>query len=450
MPVSCWQPDARAIGGRYRALDARPLAALERLRQEGRRAPAPVRSAGDRRVPNTAAISKSRRCATSASASVGAAGASRGAGARVPARRPSHAAPTSVMTSSASAMRALLALDEGGVDQVAHRADQRLVVRQRRNDGAVAGLPHGDAAGNQAGRRRSAAACSALPPGLGRAGRAADAPARPAPAPSHGRRRLRARRSRPHAPPAGSRSPAPRSAAACWASSPSACAGSPGCTTRPAESPARPRSSRPSCRSAGCAGGRSTDAARPPCPAAPRRPRPGSRSRPRARRASAARPARPCRRGGSGSGRSRSLAVRSSWHEIGDQRAPQPPCHVLDEAGLAAAGRPFEHHRQTARVAMLEDRDFVARGQVVRFRAVGGMGQRGVDGPQTPRDAGVSQRRRRVCGSRLRRRLLVAHLEARRVAEEVEDEQAHADREDRRRSTISITKCTWIFSCASR
>ena len=57
-------------------------------------------------------------------------------------------------------------------------------------------------------------------------------------APSAGRRRSRARRSRLRARPAGSRNRAPRSAAACSASSPSACAGSPGCTRSRAGSPA--------------------------------------------------------------------------------------------------------------------------------------------------------------------------------------------------------------------
>ena len=50
----------------------------------------------------------------------------------------------------------------------------------------------------------------------------------------------------------------------------------------------------------------------------------------------------------------------------GDERPPETPGHVLDEPGLAAAGRPLEHQRQAARVAGLEDGDFVAGRQVER------------------------------------------------------------------------------------
>src|SRR5690606_7468097 len=52
----------------------------------------------------------------------------------------------------------------------------------------------------------------------------------------------------------------------------------------------------------------------------------------------------------------------------GDQRPAELPRHVLDEARLAAAGRPLEHDGETAGVALLEDHDLVAGGQVPGFR----------------------------------------------------------------------------------
>src|SRR5690606_21187201 len=38
----------------------------------------------------------------------------------------------------------------------------------------------------------------------------------------------------------------------------------------------------------------------------------------------------------------------------------QTPGHVLDETGLAAAGRPLEHYRQLLGVALLEDRYLIS------------------------------------------------------------------------------------------
>ena len=46
---------------------------------------------------------------------------------------------------------ALLTLNESRVDQVAHGADQRLVIGQWRDHGAVASLAHGRAADNKPG-----------------------------------------------------------------------------------------------------------------------------------------------------------------------------------------------------------------------------------------------------------------------------------------------------------
>ena len=50
----------------------------------------------------------------------------------------------------------------------------------------------------------------------------------------------------------------------------------------------------------------------------------------------------------------------------GDERPSETPGHVLDEPGLAAAGRALEHERQPARVAHLEDGDLVGRGEIER------------------------------------------------------------------------------------
>ena len=58
----------------------------------------------------------------------------------------------------------------------------------------------------------------------------------------------------------------------------------------------------------------------------------------------------------------RQIVVARDRHE----RPAQTPRHVLDEARLAAAGRPLQHHRQPAGVARLEDGDFVARRQIER------------------------------------------------------------------------------------
>src|SRR5215510_2655776 len=41
--------------------------------------------------------------------------------------------------------------------------------------------------------------------------------------------------------------------------------------------------------------------------------------------------------------------------------------HVFDEAGLAATGRSLEQDRQTAVIRGLEDFDFVANGEIVRY-----------------------------------------------------------------------------------
>ena len=49
----------------------------------------------------------------------------------------------------------------------------------------------------------------------------------------------------------------------------------------------------------------------------------------------------------------------------GDERPAEAPGHVLDEPGLAAAGRPFEHHGSRRAWQLLEHRDLVARGKIV-------------------------------------------------------------------------------------
>jgi hypothetical protein len=53
-----------------------------------------------------------------------------------------------------------------------------------------------------------------------------------------------------------------------------------------------------------------------------------------------------------------------------DQRPPQAPGHVLDEARLAAAGGALQHHRQTALRGRREDLRFVADGMVVGLGGV--------------------------------------------------------------------------------
>ncbi len=50
-----------------------------------------------------------------------------------------------------------------------------------------------------------------------------------------------------------------------------------------------------------------------------------------------------------------------------DQWPVQFPGHMFDEAGLATAGRPFEHDRQATRMAALEHRDFIAARYVERL-----------------------------------------------------------------------------------
>ena len=50
-----------------------------------------------------------------------------------------------------------------------------------------------------------------------------------------------------------------------------------------------------------------------------------------------------------------------------DQRALEAPCHVLHEAGLAAAGRALEQDWQLVLVGGVEDGDLVADGFVVGF-----------------------------------------------------------------------------------
>ena len=49
----------------------------------------------------------------------------------------------------------------------------------------------------------------------------------------------------------------------------------------------------------------------------------------------------------------------------GDQRPLEPPRHVLDEAGLATAGRALEHHRQPIGIGRFEQRDLVADRPVI-------------------------------------------------------------------------------------
>ena len=54
----------------------------------------------------------------------------------------------------------------------------------------------------------------------------------------------------------------------------------------------------------------------------------------------------------------------------GHERSPEPPRHVLDEAGLAATRGPLEHDREPSPVTLLEDRDLVADREIERLLAV--------------------------------------------------------------------------------
>ena len=51
----------------------------------------------------------------------------------------------------------------------------------------------------------------------------------------------------------------------------------------------------------------------------------------------------------------------------GDQRALEPPGHVLDKAGLATTSRAFENHRQAGGMGGFEEIKFPTDGQVVRL-----------------------------------------------------------------------------------
>ena len=135
-----------------------------------------------------------------------------------------------------------------------------------------------------------------------------------------------------------------------------------------AELRARRRARRRAVRSEAGDGGRRVDGARPSCPGALRRPRRGSRSRPRARRASAVR--RPTRVSPPSSRKrpTRSAVVRSSWQATVIERPIEVVGHRLDEAGLAAAGRALEQDRQALPEGRLEDLLFVPDRHVVRPR----------------------------------------------------------------------------------
>lgn len=220
------------------------------------------------------------------------------------------------MISSASATEAVSGSDEGRVNQVAHGARRR-VVRQRRDHGAVAGLPLGNAAadqpggGNQGTRARHFCQC----PVAQSAQTVAQRNQRP-------RRRtvgaafaLDDRRLTVTCRELENRTL--RIVVVYWVSILQQVLITGVCKRRPTESPRPPRPSRPSCRWAACAGSRSRGAAQPPCPGAPRRPHPDNRWPPRGPLASAKKPS--CQTVPSWRIRKRpmrSLEVRSSWHEM--------------------------------------------------------------------------------------------------------------------------------------
>ena len=53
----------------------------------------------------------------------------------------------------------------------------------------------------------------------------------------------------------------------------------------------------------------------------------------------------------------------------GDEGLAELPCHVLDEAGLAAAGGPLQHHGHAHAVGSLVKRHLAAGGQIIRLLA---------------------------------------------------------------------------------
>ena len=104
--------------------------------------------------------------------------------------------------------------------EVVHRRQQIRIVGQRAREARSHRRCASECRSRSAARSRRSAACSALRPGRGRRAGAAAASASPASSRSAGRRALRAPRWPIRAPPAGTRTRARRTAAACSASGP--------------------------------------------------------------------------------------------------------------------------------------------------------------------------------------------------------------------------------------
>ena len=136
-----------------------------------------------------------------------------------------------------------------------------------------------------------------------------------------------------------------------------------------------------------------------------------------------------------------------------DERPSEAPGHVLDETRLPAAGRPFQHDREAARVTGFEHRDFVGDGQVVRGIARG-ISQTGMLIRRRPAPL------RRLSGAQARG---VSHRDGTGCAE-ITGTGCRFDGATKKKShrnsatpavksipvASSIRKCTWIFDCVSR
>src|SRR5690606_17855327 len=141
-----------------------------------------------------------------------------------------------------------------------------------------------------------------------------------------------------------------------------------------------------------------------------------------------------------------------------DQRASELPRHVFHEARLAAAGRPFEHDGQAARVTLFEDPRLLAAGHVVRRRS-GGVGRNracgfgahavGLRGESAPESAPAKDGYARAasgCATGA-----PSFTTSRRGPVRKKSQMNSATPTAKTAAVaISMRKCTWIFSCVSR
>ena len=138
----------------------------------------------------------------------------------------------------------------------------------------------------------------------------------------------------------------------------------------------------------------------------------------------------------------------------GDPRPAKAPRHVLDEAGLAAAGRPLEHDREPARVTGLEDGHLAAHRQVEgllerrRPHAVEESGRH-----RTPRGRyrGVHGRRAQTVEAAAGRTGSSFPASTGRPARKKKSQRKSATPATKSAPVaMSIRKWTWSLSCVSR